>query len=469
MKHLPKIVMLVFLAATNVVAQKKPNILLCIADDWSLHAGVYGDNLVKTPNIDKVAKNGVVFKNAFCAAPSCSPSRAAILTGRYPHQLEEGGNLWGILPAKYPNYTQILEKNGYNVGRERKGWGPGNFEAGGYNRNPAGNAVKNFEEFWQKHPKGTPFCYWFGTPDPHRPYTQGTGSASGMNPNLVKVPAWLPNTPEVQNDILDYYYEIQRFDQELGEIIEKLRQNGELDNTIIVITGDNGMPFPRAKATVYDGGSNVPLIIAWKNHIKPRSQIVNTFVSLLDLAPTFLAAAALPIPAEMTGKSLMPFLENKSKIHRNEVFIERERHANVRKGDKSYPVRAIRTKEFLYIRNYDPDQYPAGDPKEYFAVGDYGDVDDSPSKKIILDDTLTHQRYFQLAFVKRPAEELYDLRNDPEQLNNIADKANYKKQKHILAQKLTDWMKTTQDPRFEGKDPFSSYKYYGNAARTKPK
>jgi N-sulfoglucosamine sulfohydrolase len=469
MKYLKIHLMLFLLVATNTIAQKKPNILLCIADDWSLHAGVYGDSLVKTPNIDRIAKQGVVFKNAFCASPSCSPSRAAILTGRYPHQLEEGGNLWGTLPVKYPNYTQILEKNGYDVAMERKGWGPGNFEVGGYQRNPAGYAVKNFEEFWQKHPKDTPFCYWFGSQDPHRPYTKGIGSKLGVNPTLIKVPAWMPNTPDVQNDILDYYYEIQRFDRELGEIIEKLKQSGELENTIIVITGDNGMPFPRAKATVYDGGSNIPLIISWKNHIKPQPQIVETFVSLLDLAPTFLEAVKLPISAEMKGKSLMPYLKNKSQVHRNEVFIERERHANVRKGDRSYPVRAIRNKDFLYIRNYAPDLYPAGDPNEYFAVGKYGDVDASPSKDLILNDTLTYQKYFQLAFVKRPMEELYDLRNDPDQLNNIANKVNYKKQKWFLSQKLTDWMKQTQDPRLQGKDPFSGYKYYGNSAKSEHK
>jgi arylsulfatase A-like enzyme len=391
------------------------------------------------------------------------------LTGRYPHQLEEGGNLWGSLPRKYPNYTDLLEKNGYYVGMERKGWGPGKYEVGAYTRNPAGKAFKSFTDFWQNKPAQQAFCYWFGSQDPHRPYTKGQGKAAGLNPEQVSVPAWLPNTPEVREDILDYYFEIQRFDRELGEIIALLRQHGALSNTLIVITGDNGMPFPRAKATVYDGGSKVPLIIAWADQLKPRPRATETLVNLLDLAPTFLEAAGLPIPAEMSGKSLLPFLKNQAKIHRREVFLERERHANVRQNDQSYPVRAIRTKDFLYIRNLQPSLYPAGDPQEWFAVGEYGDVDGSPSKALILGDTLKFQPYFRLAFAKRPAEELYDLRFDPFQLNNVANQARYAKTQEALAQRINAWQSSTQDPRWLGQDPFSTYPYYGNSAKMEGK
>lgn len=457
---------LITVGSYQVSAQNRPNILFCIADDWSLHAGVYGDKVVRTPNIDHLAAEGVVFKNAFCAAPSCSPSRAAILTGRYPHQLEEGGNLWGTLPKKYSNYADLLEKNGYHIGVERKGWGPGKAEVGGYAQNPAGQSYKNFDEFLQKRAPNQPFCYWFGSNDPHRPYTKSTGKASGLDPAQVEIPAWLPDTPEVRNDILDYYVEIQRFDRELGEIVEKLRQRGELENTLIVITGDNGMPFPRAKANVYDGGSNVPLIVSWRNHLKLQPKISDTFVNLLDLAPTFLAVAGIPIPSEMLGKSLLPYLENKTKMHRKEVFLERERHGNVRQGNKSYPVRAVRTKDFLYIRNLEPALHPAGDPQEYFAVGPYGDVDGSPSKLLILSDSVKFQTHFRLAFAKRPADELYDLRTDPAQLNNVANQPTYKTIQQKLARQVADWQRTTNDPRWSGSDPFSSYPYYGNAAKT---
>jgi N-sulfoglucosamine sulfohydrolase len=443
----------------------RPNILICIADDWSPHAGVYGDKVVKTPNIDRLAQKGVVFRNAFCAAPSCSPSRAAILTGRYPHQLEEGGNLWGTLPIKYPNYTLLLQENGYFVGKERKGWGPGWEKEGGYTHNPAGENFKNFDDFLQKRPKDQPFCYWFGSSDPHRAYDKGTGKAAGMNPDMVQVPAWLPNTPEVREDILDYYYEVQRFDKEVGEILEKLRQKGELDNTLIVVTSDNGMPFPRAKATVYDGGTNIPLIVAWKNQVVPQVQLTQTFVNLLDLAPTFLEAAGLPIPSQMSGKSLLPLLKKTTPTHRNEVFLERERHANVRQGDKPYPIRAVRTKDFLYINNLYADLYPAGDPKKWVAVGPYGDIDGSPSKDLILNDTLRFNAHFKLAFVKRPAHELYDLRQDPHQLKNVAYLPKYKALKRQLAAQIKAWQQATQDPRAQGQDPFVGYEYYGERSQ----
>ena len=455
---------LLFLLINPLWAQKKPNILFCIADDWGKHAGVYGDKVVKTPNFDRLAREGVVFTNAFCASPSCTPSRAAVLTGRYPHQNEESGNLWSTLQTKLPNYAAILTQNGYHVGLERKGWGPGDFKVGGYEQNPAGKGYKDFNEFLEKRPAGQPFCYWFGSQDPHRNYDKGTGKASGMNPADVQVPAWLPNTPEVREDLLDYYFEVQRFDQEVGELIKKLETIGELENTLIVVTSDNGMPFPRAKANLYDAGTNLPLIFYWKNKISPHP--TNTFVSFTDLAPTFLETAQLPIPKEMTGKSLWPLLKNSIQVHRNEVFLERERHANVRQGDKSYPIRAIRTKDFLYIQNLAPDRWPAGDPTPWFAVGSYGDVDPGPSKEVILQDSVKYAPYYQLCFAKRPAEELYDLRKDKSQVINVSQKDDYQQIKKQLARRLMEWRKATQDPRAEGKHPFETYQYYGNAAAT---
>lgn len=443
-------------------AQKKPNILFCIADDWGKHAGVYGDKVVKTPNFDRLAREGVVFSNAFCGSPSCTPSRAAILTGRYPHQNEESGNLWSTLQTKLPNYAAILAQNGYHVGLERKGWGPGDFKVGGYTQNPAGKAFKNFDEFLEKRTDGQPFCYWFGSQDPHRTYEAGTGKAAGMNPSEVRVPAYWPDTPEVRDDILDYYYEVQRFDREVGELLKKLEAIGELENTLVVVSSDNGMPFPRAKANAYDAGTNLPLVIYWKGKIAPQQ--TNVFMSFVDFAPTFLETADLPVPKEMTGKSLWPLLKKETQNHRNEVFLERERHANVRRGDQSYPIRAIRTREYLYVRNLEPTRWPAGDPQLYFAVGPFGDVDPGPTKDVILSDTVKYAQYYQLVFAKRPAEELYDLMNDPEQINNLAASGKYQGIKKKMAARLAQWQKETADPRAAGKRPFETYPYYGNSA-----
>lgn len=455
---------LLYLLVHSLWAQKQPNILFCIADDWGKHAGVYGDKIFKTPNFDRLANEGVVFTNAFCGSPSCTPSRATILTGRYPHQNEESGNLWSTLQTKLPNYASILAQNGYHVGLERKGWGPGDFKVGGYAQNPAGKSYKNFDEFLEKRPTNSPFCYWFGSQDPHRVYEAGTGKASRMNPADVRVPAYWPDTPEIRNDVLDYYYEVQRFDQEVGQLIKKLEEIGELENTLIVVTSDNGMPFPRAKANVYDAGTNLPLVVYWKGKIAAHR--TDAFVSFVDFAPTFLEAARLSTPKEMSGKSLWPLLRNETQNHRNEVFLERERHANVRKGDRSYPIRAIRNRDYLYIQNLAPEQWPAGDPEPYFAVGAYGDVDPGPTKDVILQDSTKYAYHYRLCFAKRPAEELYDLKKDPEQVNNLARNGSYQSIKKDLAMRLNQWRKETADPRMAGKQPFETYPYYGNSAKT---
>src|SRR5262249_6094153 len=193
-------------------------------------------------------------------------------------------------------YPDLLEQAGYVVGFTRKGWGPGDFKAGGRNRNPAGNEFKSFGEFFKQQPPGKPFCFWFGSQDPHRPYDKGSGARSGMKAENVIVPSFLPDAPEVRNDILDYYFEVERFDREIGEIIKTLEDAKMLDNTLIVITGDNGMPFPRAKANVYDGGTRQPLAVRWPGKVKAGS-VINEFVVLTDIAPTFLEAAGLkPLP-----------------------------------------------------------------------------------------------------------------------------------------------------------------------------
>jgi len=449
-------------------ARSRPNILFAIADDWSYpHASIYGDKVVKTPVFDRVAREGALFINAYVAAPSCTPSRAAILTGQFPHRLEEGGNLHGFLPKKFQVYTDILEEAGYYVGYARKGWGPGRVEGSGRTRNPAGPQFRSFEEFHKSIPADKPFCFWFGSQDPHRPYEKDSGLKSGKRIEDVVVPPYLPDTPEIRSDMLDYYFEVERFDRELGEILNLLEKSGQLDNTIVVVTGDNGMPFPRAKANVYDAGARVPLAIRWSAKVKGGKRIAD-FVSFTDFAPTFLEAAGLkPLPA-MNGKSLVGLLEGKKQSGRDRAFIERERHANVRKGDLSYPIRAIRTGEFLYIRNLRPDRWPAGDPEMYFSVGPFGDSDSSPSKDLLLDRRNDPEiaKYFRLAFDKRPAEELYDLKKDPGQINNVADQAEYARDRQKLRSMLDQWMKETGDPRaVSDDDRWDRYPYFGQPGR----
>src|SRR5438105_273151 len=305
-------------------AQMRPNILYCLADDWSWpHAGVYGDRLVRTPTFDRVAREGMLFSYCFSAAPSCTPSRAAMLTGQYPHRLEEGSCLWGFLPKKFPVYPDLLAKTGYVIGSTRKGWGPGNFQAGGFARNPAGPRFNNFAEFLKKVPDGKPFCFWFGSNDPHRPYDPGSGAGIGLKTNHVVVPPFWPDTEVSRNDVLDYYRKVERYDREVGELLDLLEKAGQLENTIVVMTGDNGWPFPRCKANLYDGGTRQPLAVRWPAHIKP-GQKCDDFINLMDLAPTFLEAAGLkPLP-EMTGHSFLGLLTGQEKRgSRKVVFLER--------------------------------------------------------------------------------------------------------------------------------------------------
>jgi arylsulfatase A-like enzyme len=449
-------------------ADKRPNILFAMADDWAWpHAGVYGDKVVKTPTFDRVAREGMLFSHAFSVTPSCTASRAAVLTGQYPHRLEESGNLWSILRKRYDTYPDLLEAAGYHVGLTRKGWGPGSLEGSGRTRNPAGPNYKDFETFLRGVPEGKPFCFWFGSHDPHRAYVKGSGVKSGMDPDKVFVPPYLPDTAEVRSDICDYYLAAQRYDRETGDMLKLLEQAGKLDNTIVVMTGDNGWPFPRGKANLYDAGTRQPLAIRWPARVKGGRKS-DAFISFQDFAPTFLAAAGLKVPETMTGRSFLDLLTGESDIKRDRVFVERERHANVRKGDLGYPSRALRTRDFLYIRNFHPERWPAGDPELWKAVGPYGDIDGGPTKEVLLagKDDPKIAKLFQLACGKRPAEELYDLAKDPYQMNNLAEAAEYQETRKSLRKELDQWMRATADPRATGDDDrWDKYPYFGSGPK----
>ncbi len=452
-------------AAPAQVRPQPPNVLLVIADDWSYpHAGAYGDATVATPAFDRVAREGALFSRAFVASPSCTPSRAALLTGQPVHRLAEGGNLWGFLPSRFEVYPDLLERAGYHVGYTGKGWGPGQFAPGGRARNPAGPQFDNFDAFLAKRRDGQPFCFWFGSADPHRPYDAGSGAGAGLRAASVAVPPYLPDTPEVRGDVLDYYAEVQRFDGQVARLLETLERRGELDRTLVVVTSDNGLPFPRAKANLYDAGTRVPLAIRWPGRIAPATT-VDALVSLTDLAPTFLEAAGLPVPSAVIGRSLVPLFKSAAPAaDRDRVFVERERHANVRRGDASYPARAIRTADYLYIHNYRPDRWPGGDPELYFAVGPFGDIDGGPSKDVLLDRRADPaiRRFFDLATAKRPEDELFDLKKDPHQLVDVARDPAYAATRVRLQQELDAWQRTTGDPRLVADDDrWDRYPYYG--------
>ncbi len=446
----------------QVGRNSKPNILLIIADDLSKTIPLHGDSTISTPGMDAVARDGIVFDRAYCTASSCTPSRASLLTGKYPHQLAEGGNLRGHLPVEHENYTRILADNGYRVGLQGKGWGPGNFRAGGYEENPAGKSYKSFEAFLKDQPADAPFCFWIGSFDPHRPYTPSLRKEMGIDSLKVNVPAWLPDDPLVRNDLLDYYAEAKRFDQTIEAAVALLKEKGMYENTLIVLTSDNGMPFPRVKANNYDMSTNIPLIIGWEGHVKKGAR-TEELISLMDLAPTFLSAAGVGVPESMEGKSLLEVMQNgKSGKQRTEVFTERERHAYVRAGNLGYPMRAIRTDRFLYIHNLRSARWPAGDPENLESNRFFGDIDDGPSKKLLMEneDDPTYTKFRLWSLEKRPEVEFYDLEKDPDQLHNLADDPAYTRVRDDLARRLKHWREKTGDPVTDTEEPFDDHPFY---------
>jgi len=279
-----------------------------------------------------------------------------------------------------------------------------------------------------------------------------------MKSENIIVPGFLPDVECVRNDIMDYFFEVERFDRDCGNIIRLLEKSGELENTIIVMTSDNGMPFPRAKANLYDYGTRMPLVIYWNG--KSKGARMKEFINFVDFGPTFLEAAGIDIPASFSGNSLVPIINGQTE-NRSRVYLERERHANVRKGDLSYPSRAIRTNEFLYIRNFEPDRWPAGNPETHQSVGQYGDIDNSISKFLIMDLKDDEERdqkevdFFELAIAKRPSEELYILANDPYNLKNEVSNHKYETILEELRDDLMSWMESTNDIRFT--DPQTIY------------
>lgn len=434
------------------VRDTRPNILFLMSDNHSWnHLGCYGNKVLKTPNIDKLANEGVMFMNAHCASPSCSPARSAMLTGQDIWRLEQAANLWSSFPD-VTVYTRLLENAGYTVGAQGKAWGPGDFESTGWKTNPGGQKFDSFEEFQSITEKDKPWIYWFTSDNPRRPYFEFVGKESNINIENIEVPPYLPDNEAVRGDIAEYYHKVELFDKEVASFIELVAKAGDLENTIIVVCGDNGWQMPRGLANLYDFGTKVPLIISWPNHFMGDRKVTD-LVSLNDLAPTFLELAGVAIPDEMTANSLMDILssDKTGRLDPDRKFLvtARERHAYARQGGTGYPGRAIHMDDHLYIRNYAPDLWPAGDPPLY------GDVDahmlqySSPTKMFMLlhKNEKEIKPLFEMAFGKRPGEELFDLSKDPYQLHNVADEQEYADIKAKLSKQLTEYLVATGDPR----------------------
>ncbi len=466
-----KIFSLLLLGLGLLRAEERPNILFCIADDWGWpHASAYGfDEVIQTPAFDRIAREGALFHHAYVPSPSCTPCRNSIMTGQWHWKLGAGANLNGTIPQSAETYARLLQQNGYHVGSWRKSFGPGQLEGKFLKDHPAGKIYGGgLAHFLESRKDDTPFCFWLGAYDPHRGYTPKLWEEQKMDPSKIKLFPHFPDNQIVREDVADYYFECQRFDSDVAHAINLLEKRGELDNTIIVVTGDHGMPFPRCKANLYDCGTRVPLAIRWGEKIQP-GQVFKNFTSLIDLAPTFLEAAEISIPEIMDGKSLLPALTGWGDARlRPYILTGRERHvpSQERPSWAGYPSRSYRDHDFLYIHNYAPDRWPCGSPeweKTTFAGTWYGDTDNSPTKTNIIrhqNRSAEFQRSYQLCFAKRPAEELYDLKNDPHQLSNIATK-----QPKITARyraNLIHYLERSGDPRHMASPfDFDSVPYVG--------
>jgi arylsulfatase A-like enzyme len=469
---------------------ERPNILFAIADDASWkHFGAYGCNWISTPAFDRVADQGILFNKAYTPNAKCAPSRSCILTGRNSWQLEEAANHSPDFPTKFKTYVEALGENGYWVGSVAKGWAPGNpGEINGKKRELTGpkfnthqlspptekistnDYAKNFEDFLEQKPANQPFCFWYGSHEPHRAYEFGTGESQAQKKtsDVSEVPTFWPDVDSVRTDMLDYALEIEYFDSHLSKILNKLQETGELANTIVVVTADNGMPFPRIKGDVYEYSHHLPLAIMWGEGIKNPGRVVNEYVNFIDFAPTFLELAGLDAEETgmqpITGTSLTDILFEKDQksTARDFVLVGKERHDVGRPDDQGYPIRGIIRDDMLYLRNFKTDRWPKGNPET-----GYLNTDGSPTKTYILNTRRVkgELKYWQLNFGKRPLEELYNIKEDPFCMKNLVGSEDFADLKSKMESEMIKKLTEQGDPRILGNgDVFDNYKYSGKVA-----
>lgn len=474
-------------------AAKRPNILFCIADDWSYgHASVYGAKWVKTPGFDRVAREGLLFHNAFTPNAKCAPSRSMIITGRYSWQLEAGANHIAYFPAKFKSVVEALGDNGYTTGMTGKGWGPGVAkDENGNNREMAGKPYQkrklkpettgifptdyaaNFADFLAEKPKDKPWFFWYGALEPHRGYEYGSGVAKGGKKlsDIDRVPAYWPDNETSRNDMLDYAYEVEHYDAHIVRMLEMLEKSGELENTIVIATSDHGMPFPRVKGQAYEDSNHIPLAIRWPAGIKKSGRVIQDFVNFTDIAPTFLELAQIDQKKSgmqaISGQSLTDILysakDGQVNAKRDHVLVGKERHDIGRPNDVGYPIRGIIKDNMLFIQNFETDRWPAGNPETGYLNCDAGAV-----KSWIIENrtNLDSKKYWSLAFGKRPSEEFYDLKKDQDCLVNLASASEWEKKKLALKKQMEKELKEQGDPRMFGNGKiFDEYPYAAEATR----
>lgn len=429
------------LLTSGLKAEKKPNIILIIADDVSYDdVGCYGNAVVRTPNIDRLAEEGMRFDNAFLATSSSSPSRCCIITGKYPHSTG-AAELHTPLPASEIPFPLLLKENGYYTAQAGK-WHMGTSVHRAFDRYTDENGYKNgnggednWERFLHERPKDKPFFLWLASHDAHRPWGAdefADESRRSHDSAEINVPLYLADTPETRRDLSSYYNEIARFDFYVGKVREELERQQVYENTVIIVMADNGRPFPRCKTRVYDSGMKTPFIVSWPSGIKNKGSVSESLISAVDIAPTLMELAGVQIPSFVQGESFVKILWNPNKEIRSFVFSEHNWH------DYEAYERMVRTKEFLYVFNGRPNLTNCGP----------ADSKKSPSQhslNMLRDKGRLTEAQADVFVTPRPYEELYRVREDSLQLINLASLPQYQSELEKCRKILKQWQEETED------------------------
>ncbi len=412
-----------------------PNIILIIADDigWD-DLGCYGHPMVQSPNIDRMAREGIKFENFYLTTSSCSPSRASIISGRYPHNTG-AAELHTPISKDIAIFPELLREAGYFTAQSGK-WHMGEPARRGFEVIHDNEGIGDGgEEMWvptlRDRPKDKPFFLWLAALDAHRPW--GPNEFRGAHdPEKVEPPVFLANARATREDLAQYYDEIKRFDHYIGEVENELKRQGVLENTLFLIISDNGRPFPRSKTRMYDSGIKSPFIAQWPRGITQPGSVSKSMVSSIDIAATCLELAGVEVPGSFQGRSFVNLFQNPSDPFRRYVFAEHNWH------DHEALERMVRTEEYLYVLNKRP----------HFSNNGPADSNSSPSYedlKNLRDEGRLSPAQADIFMSPRPYEELFYVQEDGDQLLNVGDHQKHRGALLKMRSVLEDWIKETKD------------------------
>ncbi|MHA1805015.1 MAG: sulfatase family protein [Promethearchaeota archaeon] len=421
---------------------KKPNVILFITHDQGQYLRCYDSvqmpNRLNTPNLDKLAREGVKFTNYFCTAPQCSPSRGSIITSLYPHQNGLIGlvNRGWTLPRENKTLAMYMKENGYSthlLGLQHESFDAHSLgydtvsKRGAEWKYSCKRMENEFSKFFHQHQHDErPFFLKIGTIEVHLPFRAWT---EPVDPKRVKIPPFLPDNAAIRQNFAEFYGAIEVVDNAIGKIMVELEATNLVDNTLFIFTTDHGIPFPRAKCTLYDPGIKTLLLMALpSSEMFSGGKVIHQMISNIDLLPTIMEFTGGRVPNNLEGKSFLPLLNNEISTFREEIFVEKTYH------EIYDPMRGIRTKNYKYIWNCEPSDVLYQIP---------GDIMMEPSGKFM---KKLHQK-------PRPREEFYDLEKDPNEMDNQITDPDYQDIIQELKGKLREWMEKTSDPILQGKIP----------------